>query len=137
MKLAGLKIIGIIFSIILISGVFVWSKLSKNALLKNHIIANAKITDCTYGGRGNAATITYYFIFYENDKEVKGSGSLNSNEISFSNVKSFLLGKTFPVVYNSNNAENNYLLVRPRDFEKFHYEFPDSIQWVLKYLHSK
>ncbi len=68
---------------------------------------------------------------------VEGSGSLNSNEICFSNVKSFFLGKTFPIVYKSNSADNSHLLIRPRDFEKFHLVFPDSLRWVLKYLHSE
>jgi hypothetical protein len=137
MKFSGYQVVGIIFSVAIISAILIWSTISKKKLLKTHELSSAKITNCSYGGRGNSGTITFNFDFYISRTEIGGSSSINSSELNFDDAKVFFLGKTFPVVYNPDNFNNNFLLIRPKDFERFHYSFPDSLRWVLKYIHIK
>ena len=137
MKLTRYQIISISIGLILVYAIFIWSVLDKRQLIKDHKMSIAKISDCSYGGRGNAATITFIFNFYVDNKSIGGSSSLNSSELNFEDAKSFLLGRTFPVIYNPGNPKNNLILIRPKDFGKFNYSFPDSLKWILKYLHSK
>jgi Carboxypeptidase regulatory-like domain len=114
----------------------IWVRINKRSLLKNHTISIAQMTDCSYGGRGHVGTITFLFKFRVNGKEIEGGGSFNSSELNFGDLQSFFLGKTFPVIYNPDYPHNNFLLIRPGDFKQFDYSFPDTLQWVLKYLHS-
>jgi hypothetical protein len=38
--------------------------------------------------------------------------------------------KEFPVMYSSQNPDNNQLLIFPEDFYQYHISFPDSLNWV-------
>jgi hypothetical protein len=134
MNLPKNTIWGIIFCSALISSALIWSNSNKKSLLKNHQVAIAKITDCSYGGKGHAGTITFLYKFVSNNEEIQGGKTFNSAELNFDDAKSFFLGKTFPVVYNPNNPNNNFLLIRPKDFNQFNYSLPDSLHWILKYI---
>src|SRR5450755_4868221 len=110
MKLYRDQIPGFIVAAILLSGLFIWFSLSRKQLLKDRKISVARI---------------------------EGSSALSSSEINFQEVKSFLLNRTFPVIYSPNYPKNNYILIRPEDFNRFNYSFPDSLNWVLKYIRGK
>lgn len=55
-------------------------------------------------------------------------------------MKDSLLKKTFPVVYDTTAKGSRYvpfpvyLLITPDDFKKFNMPFPDSLNWVRKYI---
>ncbi len=137
MKISKLQIgILIFFAVVFIAMVCMVS-VFKRKLIQHHNISVAKVTDCSYGGRGHVGTITFLYIFQFNDKEIEGSKTFNSDELNFSDAKSFFLNRTFPVIYDSSSPNINFLLIRPADFEKFHYTFPDSLKWVIKYVNFK
>jgi hypothetical protein len=91
-------------------------------------------------------TIFYYYkqnstdTIFQYNYVVKGishSGTLNfSKDIT----KDSLVGKTFPVIYDTTakNGNNSILaaclLITPDDFKKYNIPFPDSLKWVLKYI---
>ena len=135
MKLSRDQITGFVISVILLVSLFIWVSVNRKQLLKDRDMSVARITDCSYGGRGHVGTITLTFIFHKDNNEIEGSSALSSNEINVQDVKSFLLNRTFPVIYSPHNPKNNYILIRPEDFKKFNYSFPDSLKWVLKYFH--
>lgn len=137
MKLSKLQIGVLIFFAVVIIAMVCMVSVFKRKLIQHHNISVAKVTDCSYGGRGHVGIITFLFVFQFNDKEIDGSRTFNSNELNFGDAKSFFLSRTFPVIYDSSSPNINYLLIRPIDFEKFHYAFPDSLKWALKYLNSK
>lgn len=57
----------------------------------------------------------------------------NKKYIEISKYKSIanIIGKKFPVLYQCNNPHHSVLLITPKDFNDFGYEFPDSLNWVL------
>ncbi len=44
-----------------------------------------------------------------------------------------LLGYKFPVIYDTTDAEENYMVIFPEDFKNLNLPFPDSLKWVLKF----
>lgn len=57
--------------------------------------------------------------------------SNNNIGISFkSNSAHYLMEKSLPVAYETNNPKNSRLLIMPEDFEFFGILFPDSLQWI-------
>jgi hypothetical protein len=74
------------------------------------------------------------FSFYINGKKIQGTSSYNSEVLGLSDAKSFFLGKAFPVVYDPDHPNNNFILISPESFKKFNVSFPDSLQWVKKYV---
>jgi hypothetical protein len=49
-------------------------------------------------------------------------------------LDSIFLNKRFPVIYLKDDPEVNKMLIFPSDFEDFGKPFPDSLNWVKKYL---
>lgn len=134
MKLERSQIAGIMIALILVGVVIIWALSNKNKLLRNHKITNATVNDCYSGGRGNIGTILLYRFDLEG-KEITGSASLSNDVLSLSNAKLYVLGKTIPVAYESQHPSNNFLLIRKKDFKQFNIVMPDSLHWLLKYVH--
>jgi hypothetical protein len=85
------------------------------------IILNAKETY----GRSNRHSFYVY-------------GFNNNSTISYGNASILvgwqrLIGKKFPVIYDTTNPENNHMLIFPDDFNDWNLPFPDSLKWVLKF----
>lgn len=66
-----------------------------------------------YNYNGNA----YYTTYEEND---------------YFNIQKKMTGKYFPLIVHSDSPALCKLLVLPKDFEEFHLDFPDSLQWIFK-----
>ena len=45
-----------------------------------------------------------------------------------------LIGKTFPVIYDQDNTNENDMLIRSEDFKKYNVLYPDSLNWVIHLL---
>ena len=134
MKLERSQLAGIIIMLILISAVMIWALTNKKDLLSNHKITIALVNDCYSGGRGNLGTIILY-KFDLDGKEVTGTGAFSHDALNLPNAKSYIIGKTFPVAYDPQHPSNNILLIRETDFKQFNIEMPDSLHWLLKYVH--
>lgn len=134
MKLEKSQIAGIIIMFILIIAVIIWALTNKKNLLSNHKITNAIVIDCYSGGRGNEGT-TILYKFDLSGKEVTGSSAFSHEVLNLSNAKTYIIGKTFPVAYDPQRPSNNILLIREKDFKQFNIDMPDSLQWLLKYVH--
>ncbi|KAA9035507.1 hypothetical protein FW778_21345 [Ginsengibacter hankyongi] len=137
MKITKLQAGTMVFFLLVILFILIAVPLFKKRLIQNHKISNATITDCSYGGRTHVGTITSIYNFYYNKKMIDGIAAFNSSELNFKDAKLLFVGKAFPVAYNPDNPNNNYLLIRPKDFKKFNYSFPDSLHWIVRYVHSK
>ena len=137
MKITKLQVGIIIFFVLAVLFMLIFGRIQQKKLVENHKILNAQITDCSYGGRGHEGTITFIYNFYYNNKKVGGITAFNSSELNSDDAKLIFVGKAFPVVFNPDHPNNNYLLIRPKDFKKFNYAFPDSLHWIFQYLHIK
>lgn len=63
------------------------------------------------------------------------NGVKYSNKISLGikfqpHGSSYLMNRTLPVVYEKDNPNNSWLLIKPTDFEYFNLPFPDSLKWI-------
>lgn len=70
------------------------------------------------------------YSFVINNKKYKGRDPL----ILYNKFETSFKGKYLPVVYSRLNPENNLLLVTPEHYQKWGYEFPDSLSWVKNCL---
>jgi hypothetical protein len=123
--------------IIFVIGYVVYALVAKRNLEKDHKLTIATTYDCSANGRGNAGRLNIEYTFNLNGEQFKATATLLTSELSEEDCKNYFMGKEFPVVYLPSNPSNSILLIRPKDFSRFGYTFPDSLNWVLKYVNSK
>ena len=93
-------------------------KISANPTLTNGVVTNLEFR-IKHG----------YQIDYEFFVEgVKRAGSLSSSR--YESIKNELIGKSFPVIFKSDDPSFSEILVFPEDFERYKLSFPDSLRWV-------
>ena len=115
----------------------IWGVARRGNLKKNHKLGTAYTFDFSYGGRGNSGGIWIDYIINLKSKEYKGSSRYLTRDITYDNCRSFIINKTFPVVYSPSNPSVSSILITPNDFSNFGYPFPDSLKWVLHYFKVK
>ena len=98
-----------------------------NDLKKNGVITKGKIFKATHGKN------TMKFLYY-NFIDEKGLTHENSIGVELKN-KEYFIGRSFPVVFLPEDAENNCLLVTRQYFEIYGIVFPDSLNWVDDYVY--
>lgn len=59
-----------------------------------------------------------------------------SQKIFYCDFETTFKGKYFPIVYSTKNPEKSIILISPRDFKRWGYEFPDSLMWVKNCFHG-
>ncbi|MGZ4083093.1 MAG: hypothetical protein ACXVPB_01565 [Bacteroidia bacterium] len=103
---------------------FFWNT-SNNELIKRH-----KLTWCTVYGTDMTNKAGVYLNYYYK----VASDSLTGYDKVFLNMDkgSALIGRKFPLAYDSCNAAKSKILISKEDFEEFGLVFPDS----LKYLNT-
>ena len=94
-------------------------------LKRNGIMVKARIARVNIGGKGSGG-FQCNFNFQGKTYEEPSPSTLNSGVYDF-------IGKTFPAIY-SPKYEALEILITPTDFEKFDIPFPDSLNWVMKYV---
>jgi hypothetical protein len=102
-------------------------------LLKNCQTTNGTILEYSYDGYKHGSSLKFSFYF----NHIKYSSA--ASEVSFwksdyYGMRSYLIGKSFPVIFNVNNPELNKILITPMDFRFYNLPFPDSLQWVREKL---
>ncbi|UAY54277.1 hypothetical protein [Arachidicoccus terrestris] len=95
----------------------------------DHVLENAKIYKAgAEGGKNSGFWIDY--TFQTKGENFEGSSLYGINKLNVPMVRKYFIGKTFPVAYYPSDPSNSHLLILPEDFDKFGYEFPDSLNWV-------
>lgn len=99
-------------------------------LRKHPIITRSKVYSIDKGGKGNFGPGVYYN--YSIGKDLyKGTDLHGQLKYSIEDLN----GKYFPVVYSFNGFwYDSKILITPDDFKQFNLPFPDSLNWVLKYM---
>jgi len=119
------------FFFIVVAAIAIYGQVKKNQLDSGFVITNgATVTSISLTGKtGSGYFLDYSFQFQS--KTYSGStaerGIINSDGSTF-------IGKSFPVMFSTKDTSNNKLMVTPKDFEDYHYEYPDSLKWMLDYL---
>lgn len=132
-KLHRNNLLALLLIALCIVGIF-WGYLRHKALTKNHKIGVARITSFSSGGTGNAGGIWIDYLLTLNEKEYKGSSLYSLSDFSVPDIKKYFLHKTFPAVYNQDNPKISSIMITPKDFKRYGYSFPDSLNWVLQYF---
>ena len=97
-------------------------------LIKHGVITIGLVYDVSLTYRGY---FDPHYTFTINGKQYK-------NDIDFIEIlpryQNNFINKTFPVIYFPEDPNINYLLLTPNSFEKYDKEFPDSLEWIRKYM---
>lgn len=98
----------------------------KNRLNKHFVILPAQSKEWKVGVK--TRNLKFEFLF---NREVK------TGFTSFPEIQGLMNfeNKNFIAVYDSILGASE-LLILPRNFERYHIPFPDSLNWVLKYLNK-
>ena len=112
----------------------IWGLISKHNLDTNHQMIIGTINGYSYGGKGNAGIMTVDFTFSLDSKNYSGSSSYEGTLFKSEDFKRYFVGKSFPVLYYTNNPRYSIILLTPNSFKRFRMSFPDSLDWVLKYI---
>lgn len=126
------KIGYIIIGVLCIVGamiVTVRNSFEKKNVLENSAYSTARIFRCKSTGKGAGVGFYYYYVV----SGTEYAGYRNYSGVSWKMADVFL-NKDFSVIYNSKEPSKNYLLLLPRDFAEFEFEYPDSLQWVVKMI---
>ncbi len=105
-------------------------------LKEDHLLTTGVVIDYSRGcgGRSTHGQQIYY-QFYVNGISFKNSQKKQELPCG---IGRFLVGKSFPVVYRKFwFGDLSTYLITPRDFEAYGYSFPDSLKWILPYVHDE
>jgi len=100
----------------------------KDALYRNGALSYAYIYEVNRGNVKAGNIVIKYFFFHNTKKYFGGADS----DLSY-DVKDSMLGRYYPALFDSLDADNNVLLIDLKTWEKLNREFPDSLQWLMKY----
>jgi hypothetical protein len=121
-ELLGLLIIpAIIVAIILIGRSNRQNSISK--ILENPTYSIAVVTRVEYIHK-KGLYVDYYF-------EVQGDKWYGRKLYNSGNNFNLIIGKSFPVVFNSIEVSNNSILIIPQDFLDYKLPLPDSLQGIF------
>lgn len=91
------------------------------------------VTGCGSAGRGHGGAPELYFRYEVGSSSVVGS--YYTSEFTKSTMRNYLIGHTFPVLWEKGwLGYQGTMLITPKNFTTYGYEFPDSLRWVLKYI---
>ena len=77
----------------------------------------------------------FEYTFKYNDRLYSGSSHSNGKSGDYSDLIGHFKSNFFPVVISAKNPKKySSILVVPEDFEEYGLKFPDSLNWVLKYI---
>ena len=103
--------------------IWYWGKKDYNDVVANKGITTGYILKYSSGKGTGGFTYSYTVIGEEYSRY--SSSYLKDPE--------YFIGKEFPVAYSRANPEKSWILIFPKDFERYNEVFPDSLQWVMKY----
>lgn len=105
-------------------------------LKSEHVLENGQITGAdARGGKTSGFWIDYKFI--KKDKMYESSSLYGLGRLNVPMVRKYFIGKTFPIAYYPSDPSNSKILILPEDFEKFGYNFPDSLNWVKSIIEKE
>lgn len=128
--------LGILLLAVCVGGI-IWGLLQRKALNENYALTSAQVYRYSIGGRGNAGGIWIDFTYTIKGEKYNSSSRFLTSELQSSTIEKYMLYKTLPAIYNPANPSNAILLVQPKDFERFGYPFPDSLNWVKQLVVPK
>jgi hypothetical protein len=84
---------------------------------------------------GNHVTIRYNFVT-QKKRYHKDRFAIRQETASFRELRSLIVGKRFPVIYDSTRFRNSRMLIFREDFLKFDCVIPDSLASLVAHIDS-
>jgi hypothetical protein len=131
------KIGGPIIAVFLVAGI-VYAFYKSDQLHQHYAFTGGTVTAITppgYRGYGDYSVLYTYVVngrTYHDSKNYKSCSGQTRGQI-----KALLIGKHFPVVYDTIDAATGILLLIQDDADKFRYTLPDSVQFYDSVLTCK
>jgi len=112
--------------------VFIWfySTKKEETLLKYTKVTTALITKI--GSQKGRYVINYKFEINKRINSRSPHSWVNKNSKN-QKLMDAIVGRQLPVVYDSTNIDNCFLLLFEDDYLKYNIQFPDSLNWLRKY----
>lgn len=123
----------IVFATIIITIVVV-ARVNTYLLKKGHILTHGHVYHCQMGGKGSADRLFVEYRFNVGENEYKNCMQYLASSISYADCDRYLVDRTFPIIYQEGRPKNSTILITPLDFKYWGYQFPDSLQWVVRLL---
>jgi hypothetical protein len=127
------------FTILIFVGAFIYFMAYKEdkALAANKKITIGRVYEtATYYQNPNSVFVKYTYAL--NGKEYKGQTSLVSehkyDDCQF--LRTVLVGKTFPVIYDSLDYDNSKILLAKRDYERYGIKRVDTLNYFYHIVDS-
>ena len=130
-KYTSNSIVKKIFTGLILIGVFlcfyIFGKIRTNEIKTHLRLCNGYVYETSIQHRGWVNLAYEFQVNGKRFKELKVLGVPSTHRKMF-------LDRNFPVVYSLDNIDFNDMLIVPEDFQKYNISFPDSLNWVIKYL---
>lgn len=121
------KVLPYVFVGALVCGV-AYSLLNENKLKQHYALTDGVVLKFVPYSRSPGVSIEY--SYQVNGKLYHGSSGYAN---LFSSGRDSILGKHFPVAYDTTDAKNYRMLITTKDFKAFSIPFPDSLEWIKNY----
>ncbi len=126
------KIIVVAFISILLGATFIFTIYNGNeehaSLLMNKGFSSGVIVKLVPGSGTNFLDDDIQVRF-----EIKNVNKIDYQLAVWGVLWDSLIGRSFPLIYDTTSPNINHLLIFPTDFETWNLPFPDSLKWVLKF----
>lgn len=124
------QVIAFFCFVLFVAVIFYIASLNDKKFIKNHTLTTGTVTECIVGTRKRQGH--QVFFKYWNGNHLVETSSFYS-ELAYPTQD--IVDKQFPVLYGSGYFGNREeMLITPKDFERYGYIFPDSLEWLRKYL---
>ncbi|SJZ77281.1 hypothetical protein SAMN04488128_1011541 [Chitinophaga eiseniae] len=114
------------FGALICMGIGYW--IMQYRLKQHYVLTVGTVLEYNINSRGPGGTVKYAY-------KVKGKLYYSSNpypEIHRSG-KDSIVGKQFPVAYDTADVDNSRILITTKRFKEFSIPFPDSLLWIEDY----
>jgi len=125
-QLPGLIFISLI--IVSIICLLIREHVEKKDLLQHYNITSAVITDFSRGGPGHE---DYLYFSYK-----IGAEKFDKSTVRYikNHAGKIFVGQVFPLIYDTRNIKNYYILIFEYDFKRYGLQMPYSLRWTDEYI---
>ena len=117
----------------ILGSLMIWGKGQRDKLQQSHAKTTGIVTGVERLGGRNGAENSLCYSYKVGVIKVVGYKLITLPQAS-SSFCAYLVGKSFPVMYDPEKPSLSEILIFPKDFKEWDEYYPDSLGWVLKLM---